>query len=39
VDSSVTCIIEFVCPAALIDDFYAIQHKPEHGTLSHGMGK
>lgn len=38
VDTHPTTVVEFVCPRNLIDSFFAIQRKPEDGTLSHGMG-
>jgi len=38
VDTHPTTVVEFVCPRDLIDSFYAIQRKPEDGTLSHGLG-
>lgn len=38
VDTNPTTVVEFTCPRNLIDSFYAIQRKPEDGTLSHGLG-
>jgi len=38
VDSSPTTVVEFVCPAALVDELFAMQCKPEEGVLSHGLG-
>ena len=39
VDTSPTTVVEFVCAATLINDFYSIQSKIEDGTISHGLGK
>lgn len=38
VDSTPTTVVEFVCPSSLIDELFAMQCKPEDGTLSHGLG-
>ena len=38
VDTSPTTVVEFRCPASLIDDFYSTQSKIEDGTISHGLG-
>lgn len=38
VDTHPTTVVEFNCDAALVDHLFAIQHKPEKGCLSHGLG-
>jgi len=38
VDSSPTTVVEFLCATSLIDTLFAMQCKPEEGTLSHGLG-
>jgi len=38
VDTAPTTVIEFDCPSQLIEELFAIQHKPEDGALSMGLG-
>ena len=38
VNTSPTTVVEFVCPADLIEELFAMQCKPEEGALSHGLG-
>ena len=38
VDSCPTTIVEFLCPKPLIKTLFEIQHKPEDGIMSMGLG-
>lgn len=38
VDSDPTTVVEFICDKSMIDSFFAKQHKPEKGCISHGLG-
>jgi hypothetical protein len=38
VDTAPTTVMEFDCPAQLIEALFAIQHKPEDGAMSMGLG-
>jgi hypothetical protein len=38
VDTAPTTVMEFDCPASLIEALFAIQHKPEDGAMSMGLG-
>ena len=38
VDSAPTTVVEFMVPCALVRTLFAMQQKPEHGVLSHGLG-
>lgn len=38
VDTSPTSVVEFICPSELIQALFAIQHKPEDGAISMGLG-
>jgi hypothetical protein len=38
VDTAPTTVMEFDCPQQLIEALFAIQHKPEDGAMSMGLG-
>eukprot|EP00961_Rhodomonas_salina_P055213 741780-Rhodomonas_salina.1 len=38
VDTTPTTIVEFLVPTAIVQNLWSVQHKPEDGVLSHGLG-
>lgn len=38
VDTAPTTVVEFLAPRTLIDNLFKIQHKPEDGVMSMGLG-